>query len=151
MKTSKKTNNKQQTTAPTPEPMIELTAEEKAFVAAWQAEEKAAYELSYAKRMLESRIDTAKERIARFQVELAKNPAWALEWSASDFTAAAVIEVAGYALRMLNNEAPLSAVIADLLQKAMRTYGTSTSAASNLMEHERQQTAVRLYQDLVRS
>lgn len=88
--------------------------------------------------LLQHYIAEADATLARFSADLAKDPAYAFEWSASAFEAAATKRVLGEVLRRLASEsqsAVLARAEAEVRLRAKRG-SKSTSEASNLMEAE---------------
>jgi hypothetical protein len=91
--------------------------------------------------IVERKRKFAREELDKFAANMAKNPAYALEWSGGAFTAAGDYEVCSWILAAVDENAGvgLEKIIKQLerdVLRAARYPSRSTSPTSNLMEQE---------------
>ncbi len=113
-------------------------------------EEKAAKKIEAVRLYLNAKLETAQRTIDEFHTQVEINPSHALEWSMGAFTAAATMEIALHAQKMLNAGCTLIDVKNELLRYALQNVTRSTSQPSNLISLERKEAASLMFQDLGR-
>lgn len=102
------------------------------------------------KLQVKSEIRTAKEKLVKFKADLEKNPGYAMQWADSAFHAAAVLEIYTELDKGLQSpEFDLKDYQQSLFRWLNGSFGTSTSASSNVYSTEKHRVIVELYQFFV--
>lgn len=103
-------------------------------------------QLANLKRKFAQRVDAATKKITKWQEDLAGNPAYAMEWSHTAFTAAAEHKVFSVILNTVNSRTEkgedYAEIVKGITESCQREVNLrarnsrSTSATANIMERE---------------
>lgn len=99
---------------------------------------------------VKSEIKSAKIKLEAFKADLEKNPGYALQWADNAFNAAAKLEIFTELDKGLQfSEFDLKEYQNSLFRWLNGSFGTSTSASSNVYSTEKHRVIVDLYQFFV--